>query len=89
MSDSDRLARFLQTTFQDVGRQYQEARHAFVEARREAAGEETTRRIVCRRYAERREVLVGSRGRPDCFETGHPDCEGCVEDLRAGRIETW
>ncbi|MEF8830383.1 MAG: hypothetical protein V5A23_02465 [Halobacteriales archaeon] len=46
-------------------------------------------RIVCRRHAERRAVELDDAGRPACYEAGHPDCEGCVEDVREGRIETW
>ncbi|MGQ4556707.1 DUF7091 family protein [Halobellus sp. GM3] len=45
-------------------------------------------RIVCRRDAERRAAAVDD-ARPACFEAGHPDCEGCVEDLRDGIVETW
>jgi hypothetical protein len=94
MTDSDRVRRFLQTKVRDAGRQYEEARRAFVDARREAASEAAgdepeTLRLVCRRHAERREVPVDSEGRPACFEADHHDCEGCVEDIRAGRIETW
>ena len=91
MGDSDRVGRFLRTQFQSAGKQYEEARRAFIEARREAVDDDDhpNARIVCRRYAERRVVGVGSEGRPSCFETGHPDCEGCAEDIRAGQIETW
>jgi hypothetical protein len=46
-------------------------------------------RIVCRRYAERRAVGVDDAGRPACFDADHPDCQGCVEDVRDGRVETW
>jgi hypothetical protein len=94
MTDSDRLARFLRAQVQSAGRQYEEARQAFVDARREAAddaddGDLPTARIVCRRHAEQRVVGIDGNGRPSCFEAGHPDCEGCAEDVRAGRIETW
>ena len=94
MTDSDRLTRFLRTQLQDAGRQYEEARRAFVEARREAAGDSgdgdlPTARIVCRRYAEQRVVGIDGEGHPSCFEAGHHDCEGCAEDIRAGRVETW
>jgi hypothetical protein len=93
MTDSDRLARFLRTTLQNAGRQYEEARHAFTDARRAAAPEDesasASARIVCRRHAERRVVTVDSEGRPACFEAGHPDCEGCAEDVREGVVETW
>jgi len=92
MTDPDRLTRFLRTRLQDAGRQYEEARRAFIEARREAVGDDgdlPTARIVCRRYAERRVVGIDGEGRPSCFEAGHHDCEGCAEDVRAGRVETW
>lgn len=90
MSNPDRLERFLRTKLRNAGKQYEEARHAFRTARAEAAGEdEQTARIVCRRHAEKREVVLDGEHRPDCFEAGHPDCEGCVEDIRANRIETW
>lgn len=46
-------------------------------------------RIVCRRYAEKRAVTLDEEGCPACFDADHPDCEGCVEDLYAGTIETW
>jgi hypothetical protein len=46
-------------------------------------------RLVCRRHAERRVALVDVGGRPDCFEPGHPDCEGCAEDVRERVVETW
>jgi hypothetical protein len=46
-------------------------------------------RIVCRRHAERRAVAVDETGRPACYETDHPDCEGCVADVREGAVETW
>lgn len=91
MSDSDRIRRFLAGKLQDAGRQYEEARKAFAEARSEAAGDDESinANIVCRRYAEKREVEIDANGHPDCFEEGHPDCEGCVEDIRSGSIETW
>jgi hypothetical protein len=95
MSDSDRLTRFLRRQVHNAGRQYEEARTAFLEARRDAAdgasddGDLPTARIVCRRHAEQRVVGVDAKGRPSCFEAGHPDCEGCAEDVRTGRVETW
>ena len=94
MTDSDRLSRFLRAQVQSAGRQYEEARQAFLEARNETAakiddGDLPTARIVCRRHAEQRVVGIDREGKPSCFEAGHPDCEGCAEDVRAGRIETW
>jgi hypothetical protein len=88
MTDSDRVGRFLRTTLRGAGRQYEEARRAFVDARDGAAPGES-RRIVCRKHAERRVVTVDAEGRPSCFEAGHLDCEGCAEDVRAGVVETW
>lgn len=46
-------------------------------------------RVVCRRYAEKRAVGVDEAGRPACFDPDHPDCKGCVEDVRDGVVETW
>ena len=92
MTDSDRLTRFLRRQAQNAGRQYEEARRSFREAREQAApddGDHPVARIVCRRHAEQRAVGIDNAGCPDCFEAGHPDCEGCAEDVRAGRIETW
>jgi hypothetical protein len=93
MTDSDKLTQFLRSQAKSAGRQYEEARRAFREAREEASsgdnGDHPMARIVCRRHAEQREVGIDQAGRPDCFEAGHPDCEGCAEDVRAGRIETW
>jgi len=94
MTDSDRLERFLRTRIQRMGRQYEEARAEFYRARQEAGSDVPTdelgrARIVCRRYAERRAVRLDASGRPTCFDAGHPDCEGCVEDIRDERVETW
>lgn len=90
MGDPDRVSRFLRSRVQRAGKQYEKARRAFITARREALDEsEDAARIVCRRYAERRVVTLDESGRPGCYDEGHPDCEGCVEDVRTGRIETW
>ncbi|MEF8812547.1 MAG: hypothetical protein V5A55_01855 [Halovenus sp.] len=93
MGDGDRLTRFVRTKLRSAGRQYEQARRAFGEGRTETLAELPTTggkaRIVCRRHAEKRAVTLDSEARPDCFEAGHPDCEGCVEDIRDGCIETW
>jgi len=94
MSDDGRLARFLRSKLRAAGRQVESARHSYAEAREGAradlpTGEDGGARIVCRRHAERRAVAVDERGRPACFDADHPDCRGCVEDIRAGRVETW
>ena len=88
----DRLDRFVRTTFRRAGRRYAEARQAFREGRADFGlprDDEGRSKLVCRRYAERRAVVVDESGRPDCFEAGHPDCEGCAEDVREGVVETW
>jgi hypothetical protein len=77
-----------------AGRKYGEAREAYQSAKRAAAAdlpldEEGKAKIVCRRYAERRAVRIDGEGRPECFEAGHADCEGCAEDVRDRQIETW
>ncbi len=93
MTDSDRLSQFLRTKIQDAGRQYEEARKAFEAAKTSAESELPTTdgkaRLVCRRHAEKRAVRLDTESRPECFEPGHTDCEGCVEDIREGCIETW
>jgi len=94
MTDPDRLSRFVRTKFQGAGRQYEEARRAFRNARRGALADLPTdesgqARIVCRRYAEKRAVRVDSDGHPECYEAGHPDCQGCVEDIRDACVGTW
>ncbi len=93
MADDDRLGRFLRTKLRSAGREYERARQAFTAGKltgeADDAIDEDRARIVCRRYAERRAVPLDGAGRPACFEAGHADCEGCAEDLREGRIETW
>jgi hypothetical protein len=94
MTDDDRLARFLRTKLQDVGRQYEEIRKEFATGHAETVAdlptdEEGQYRIVCRRYAEKRAVRLDAEKRPTCYEHGHTDCEGCVEDIDDGCIQTW
>lgn len=101
MADRDELEGFLRTTLQDAGSRFErlrrsaglaEARNAY-ESARNASGlpedDEGRARIVCRRYAERRATRLDEEFRPACYEAGHPDCEGCLEDVREGRVETW
>jgi hypothetical protein len=92
MSNRRRLAQLLKVKLRSAGRQYEEARRAYQEGR--ASNDLPTDgsgqlRIVCRRHAEKRSVAVDAEGRPECFEAGHPDCEGCAEDVRDGVVETW
>lgn len=94
MTDSDRLARFLRTKLRKAGRQYEEARRAYGSARESALADlptddEGRARIVCRRHADRRAVRLDGEARPPCYDADHPDCEGCVEDIRSGHIQTW
>ncbi|WP_254863993.1 DUF7091 family protein [Halovivax gelatinilyticus] len=103
MSNRRRLDRFLRSKLQEAGEQYAsirttadgqlaEAKEAYRTARNARglpSDEEGRAKIVCRRYAERRAVMLDEEYRPACYEADHPDCEGCVEDVRAGRIETW
>lgn len=103
MADRRRLERFVRSKLRHAGRQYEElrrstdgqlgdAREAYQSAKnaRGLPSDEAGRaKIVCRRYAERRAAKLDEEFRPACYEVDHPDCEGCVEDVRAGRIETW
>jgi len=75
-----------------AGRRYAQTLAAYLEGRetgdlpRDDAGRV---RIVCRRHAERRAVELDDANRPACFDADHPACEGCLEDVRDGRVETW
>jgi len=88
----DRVSRFIRSTARKAGEQYGEARRAYKSARLQhglPTDDAGRARIVCRRYAQKRTAEIDDRGRPACFEADHPDCEGCAEDVREGRIETW
>jgi hypothetical protein len=88
----DRLESRLRDALRGAGRRVEEIRDAYREGRRAAdlpTDEEGRVRIVCRRHAERRAVALDDATRPACYEDGHPDCEGCVEDVREGVVETW
>lgn len=87
------MSRFRQF-LRSAGRQVQEAKRAYGDAKAAARAdlprdEEGRAKLVCRRHAERRAVRVDEEGRPECFDPDHPDCRGCVEDVREGRVETW
>ncbi|MFC7176803.1 DUF7091 family protein [Halosegnis marinus] len=93
MSNRRRLARLLRSKLRSAGRQYEQARREY-EAGRASTWDLPTNadgeaRIVCRRYAEKRAVSVDRKGRPACYDADHPDCEGCVADIRDGAVETW
>ncbi|ACV11802.1 conserved hypothetical protein [Halorhabdus utahensis DSM 12940] len=92
--DEQSLPGFLRSSLQSAGQQLAEARRAYENAKHTARtdlplAEDGQARIVCRRYAERRAVKIDEDGQPDCFDVEHPDCRGCVEDVRAGTVETW
>ncbi|WP_049985078.1 DUF7091 family protein [Halobellus rufus] len=98
----DRLEHILRQKLRAAGRQYARARDAYRDGR-ESGGrndsdavasslprdDEGRVRLVCRRHAERRAVAVDDEGTPACYEAGHPDCEGCVDDICDGIVETW
>lgn len=98
----DRLERVIRQQLRKAGKQFEEAKRAYAEGKGDPDGDDAgaerydlptdadgRARIVCRRHAERRAVSVDLEGRPSCFEAGHPDCEGCAEDVREGLVETW
>ncbi|ELY72649.1 hypothetical protein [Natrinema pallidum] len=103
MPDRRQLERFLRSTLQEAGEQFEEFRKSTDEQLGEArdsyevaknarglpADDAGRAKIVCRRYAEQRAAKLDAEYRPACYEADHPDCEGCAEDVRAGRIETW
>jgi hypothetical protein len=92
MGDGDDIADRLRNSLQAAGRRYAEVRKAYQTGRSTSQlprDEHGRHKIVCRRYVEKRATLVDDQGRPACFEEGHPDCEGCAEDVREGCIETW
>ncbi len=93
MDDDGRLRRFVEN-LRAAGDQFAEAKRAYSDAKRSALADlpqddHGRAKIVCRRYAEKRAVALDDAGRPDCFDPGHRDCRGCVEDVRDGIVETW
>jgi hypothetical protein len=97
MADDERTGifqQFLKSTLRSAGRQLEEAKSAYTDAKRSALADlpqtdDGKARIVCRRYAERRAVRLDNEARPACFDPDHPDCQGCAEDVQDGSIETW
>jgi len=92
--DGERLPGFVRSSLRSAGRQLAEARRAYEDAKHSTRADlplsdDGEARIVCRRHAERRAVSVDGDGRPECFDPEHPDCQGCIEDIRSGTIETW
>ncbi|WP_338730038.1 hypothetical protein [Haladaptatus sp. DJG-WS-42] len=97
MSNRRRIERLIRQQFRRAGRQVEQARHEYREGRgtrgRNTDPKETDggreMNLVCRRYAERRTVTLDAQQRPHCFDAESMDCQGCVEDIREGIIETW
>jgi hypothetical protein len=92
VTDRERLARFVNLKLRSAGRTLAKAERAYRSGRRTSSlptNEDGRARIVCRRFAERRSVELDDSGRPHCFDPDHPDCQGCVEDIDDGAIETW
>lgn len=92
MGDGDDIADRLRASLREAGRKYAKAQDAFRSGQSTGklpAEESGKRRIVCRRYAEKRAVRVDDQGRPECFDGDHPDCRGCAEDVREGCVQTW
>jgi hypothetical protein len=94
VSNRRRLKRLIRTKLYSAGKQVEEARRAYSDAKTAALAElptddEGRARIVCRRHAEKRAVSLDAEGRPACYDSDHQDCRGCVEDIREDRIETW
>ncbi len=97
----ERFAELLQKAVRQAGRKAGEIRIAYIQGRetaRDRSGadrfdlpvtEKGDAKIVCRRHAEQRAVPVDQHGSPSCFEREHVDCEGCVEDICDGHVETW
>ncbi|MCL9815830.1 DUF7091 family protein [Natronocalculus amylovorans] len=97
---SDRIGEFLRERLRQAGRSYEEAKHAYRDGKATGesqpgpadslpADERGRSKIVCRRHAERRAVPIDTDGKPACYDSEHPDCRGCVEDIKNGSIEVW
>lgn len=92
--DEGRIRRFLQSTVRSASRQVTDAKRAYSDAKRSALADlpqddSGRAKIVCRRHAERRGVSLDDQARPACFDADHQDCQGCVEDICDGVVETW
>jgi hypothetical protein len=83
---------YLRRAIRSAGRQYEQSREQFTTGRtvnRLPADEHGRAKIVCRRHADKRAVMLSERGVPPCFDAENRDCQGCLEDIREGAIETW
>lgn len=105
MADDGPIAGMLKRAARRAGRRYGEIRSSYRDGREAGdpehpaavdadlsylpRDEDGRAKLVCRRHAEKRSVAVDDAGRPSCFDPDHPDCRGCVEDVRDGQVETW
>lgn len=92
VSDDSGIGGYLRRAIRSAGRQYEESREQFTTGRtvnRLPADEHGRAKIVCRRHADKRAVMVSEEGVPPCFDGENRDCQGCLEDIREGVIETW
>ncbi|WP_323674442.1 hypothetical protein [Halorubellus sp. PRR65] len=94
MSDErdDSIGQFVRKTLRSAGRKYAKTRRNFAtgkQASKLPRDEHGRVRIVCRLQAEKRAVRLDENGAPACFDPERVDCQGCLEDIEEGRIETW
>ncbi|NHN41882.1 hypothetical protein G9C85_09605 [Halorubellus sp. JP-L1] len=94
MSDDtdDSVGQFIRKTLRSAGRQYARTRESFATGKQVSKlprDEHGRARIVCRLHAEKRAVALDENGAPACFDPDRVDCQGCLEDIEDGRIETW
>ncbi|WP_435360188.1 DUF7091 family protein [Haloarchaeobius sp. DFWS5] len=92
MPNSDGPSGFFRKALRSAGRQYAKSREEFTTGRKVSRlprDEYDRVQIVCRRYAEERAVPLNKAAVPECFDPENPDCQGCLEDIREGVIETW
>ena len=83
---------YIRRAIRSAGRQYEQSREQFTTGRtvnRLPADEHGRAKIVCRRHADKRAVMLSEKGVPPCFDAENRDCQGCLEDIREGAIETW
>ncbi|AFK18019.1 hypothetical protein E6P09_04490 [Haloferax mediterranei ATCC 33500] len=92
----DRLESIIRSAARTAGKRYEEVKRAYQDGQQTSEvldslpqDAEGGAKIVCRRHVERRAVAIDAKGRPACFDPDHPDCRGCVEDIREGIVETW
>lgn len=83
---------YIRRALRSAGRQYAESREQFTAGKtvsRLPTDEHGRAKLVCRRYADRRAVMLSDADVPACFDAENVDCQGCLEDVREGVVETW